>query len=64
MVAGHGALSYANKKGLDRSRPSLSAPHPVGRLAFHAVIVAGSILAPDDLAANHRRVDGIAVHPT
>jgi len=30
----------------------------VDGFAVHAVIVNGSALAPDDLAANHHRVDG------
>ncbi|MBQ5948731.1 GspH/FimT family pseudopilin [Massilia sp. ST3] len=32
--------------------------------AVHAVIDGGSDIAPNDLAANHHRVDGRAVHPT
>jgi hypothetical protein len=46
--------------------------------AFHALIVSGAVVVPDDLlptitgavfvsddlAANHHRVDGAAVHPT
>ncbi len=36
----------------------------VDGFAVHAVIVIGSAFAPDDLAANHHRVDGRAVHPT
>jgi len=27
-------------------------------------MVAGDVFVPDDLAANHHRVDGAAVHPT
>jgi len=30
----------------------------------HAVIVIGSVTGRDDLAANYRRVDGGAAHPT
>jgi hypothetical protein len=36
----------------------------VGGFAAHAVIVIGSIVAPDDLAANDRRVGGVPAHPT
>jgi len=32
--------------------------------AVHAVIADGAVFVPDDLAANHRRVDGKSVHPT
>jgi len=32
--------------------------------AFHASIVTGADFAPEDLAANHHRVDGEAIHPT
>jgi hypothetical protein len=36
----------------------------VGGFPAHAVIVAGSDIAPDDLAANYHRVGGRAAHPT
>jgi hypothetical protein len=32
--------------------------------ADHAVMVDGADFAPDERDANHRRVDGEAVHPT
>jgi len=32
--------------------------------AVHASIADGTVFVPDDLAANHRRVDGEPVHPT
>jgi hypothetical protein len=34
------------------------------RYPAHAVIVTGSVIGPDDLAANYHRVDGESVHPT
>jgi len=36
----------------------------VGGLTAHASIVGGVLIVPDDLAANHHRVDGKPVHPT
>jgi len=32
--------------------------------AVHAVIANDAIHGPDDIATNHHRVDGRAVHPT
>jgi hypothetical protein len=36
----------------------------VGGFPAHAVIVIGSDIAHDDLAANYHRVGGTAAHPT
>ena len=36
----------------------------VGGFAADAVIAIGSVFAPDDLAANHQRVGGVAANPT
>jgi hypothetical protein len=36
----------------------------VGGFAAHAVIVIGSVIVPDDLAANYHRVGGITVPQT
>jgi len=36
----------------------------VDGFAVHAAIANGAVLGPDDIAANHYRVDGRAVHPT
>jgi len=36
----------------------------VDGFAVHAVIGNGAVHGPDDIGANHHRVDGRAVHPT
>ena len=36
----------------------------VGGLAAHAVIATGTVIGPNDLAANYHRVGGRPAHPT